>query len=898
MKGHATFAVVLLLVVLCLFVDCPAAPPAPAAGKVQILILNSYHSEYLWTRDQVEGFSEVLRLRYPDANLYTEFLDAKRVDRTNFQRTFAKMLAEKYRGIRFSLVYTTDDIALEFAQSYSEKVWDHNTPIVASGINSSPLIDRDLHPLTFGVFEDEPGREVISEALRQNPGARQIVVIADATEVGHEIGDQIENDARELSNLPIIRTPFVPWKDLQDFIARYDADTLFLLALYAVDSDGHYLDPTHVSETIAAHARGPVYIFTEMYAKSPDIVGGLVNCGHDHGQTAGNLAVAILEHRDPAQIDTLKHTYQKWVFNHDALERFGYDRSALPEGSEILNEPKNFIREHAKLFLFLFLGISLQTVLIVGLLLNISRRRALTKALMEREAQLSKLIENSPVAISICDEAGRTVLINRRYRQMAGYSLAEIPTFRRLQELAFPDPVYRAEIGQLMEEARLRATTSEAPVPIPYRALTKYGTWVELESYFATAGGLSFRIILDVTQRNMTHRQLKAAGEAARAASEAKSRFLANMSHEVRTPLNGILGMVQLLRDTAITEEQKDCLDTIRESGDLLLTVINDILDISKIEAGQMSLTLETVKFSEFLRGVASIAGPTIEERGLLFLCTVAPGVPDTLRCDPSRLKQVLLNLLVNASKFTDKGSVEFLVHGSGSPGQRGSIRFSIVDTGIGIPEDQQERIFEPFVQADTSHTRKRGGTGLGLTISRKIVNLMGGEIHLESSPGRGSTFSFEIPVDVLEPMAPRLTNNDHIALGLAAELPMDILVAEDNMVNQKVVGMMLLKMGYKADFASNGSEAVDASLQKHYDLILMDVQMPVMDGLQATRRIRELLPTLAQPQIFALTAHALGEDCLRCTEAGMNGHLTKPVKAAMLKRTVEEAFRSVHRLA
>jgi CheY-like chemotaxis protein len=393
-------------------------------------------------------------------------------------------------------------------------------------------------------------------------------------------------------------------------------------------------------------------------------------------------------------------------------------------------------------------------------------------------------------------------------------------------------------------------------------------------------------------------RELRIATEAARAASESKSRFLANVSHEIRTPMNGITGMVQLLQDMPLTSEQTECVETIKDSSSLLLNVINDILDISKIESGQMQLVLEPVKLLPFLHSISGIVGPAIEASGIEYICNASDDLPDTISCDANRLKQVLLNLLLNASKFTERGHVKLLISGNGSPGSRATLHFEVIDTGIGIPSVEHDRIFDPFIQVDTSHTRKRGGTGLGLTICRRLVEMMGGSIQLESALGMGSTFSFNIEVNVLEPIEFKATPVEHFDSQLRMKCPMNILVAEDNLVNQKVIGMMLRKLGYEAEIACNGIEAVKLALARHFDVILMDVQMPVMDGITATMTIRTSLPHDAQPQIIALTAHALNDDAQQCLNAGMNAHMTKPIKVGQLKDTLVNAYQQIHVVA
>ena len=291
------------------------------------------------------------------------------------------------------------------------------------------------------------------------------------------------------------------------------------------------------------------------------------------------------------------------------------------------------------------------------------------------------------------------------------------------------------------------------------------------------------------------------------------------------------------------------------------------------------------------MRSVTSLAGTSIEAKGLDFVCVIPPDLPHNIVCDPNRLKQVLLNLLNNAWKFTDHGFVALRLAIREISDRKCALRFEVADTGLGISQADQKRIFEPFVQADTSSTRKHGGTGLGLAISSKLVQLMGGDIAIVSEPGKGSTFSFEIVVSRAAGGAAISETTWKIDTSAGLEHPIKILVAEDNLVNRKVVGMMLARMAYKADFATNGLEAVEMAATRKYDVILMDVQMPVMDGIEASINIRRELPSDRQPRIIALTAHALGEDEKRCLAAGMDGHITKPVKASVLQDTLAKVW-------
>jgi PAS domain S-box-containing protein len=436
-----------------------------------------------------------------------------------------------------------------------------------------------------------------------------------------------------------------------------------------------------------------------------------------------------------------------------------------------------------------------------------------------------------------------------------------------------------------LREAFQRLADGEERATILTRSLRPNGTLLQLEANMQRAltkdGSHEIvAVVRNVTERQAVAEALQTARDEAVKANQAKSSFLATVSHEIRTPMNGILGFADTLLRSELAPQQRRAATLIQDSGNSLLAILNDVLDLSKIEAGRLELERMPVCLPALADGVVSILRSQAEAKSLQLGLDLAPDLPDWVEGDPTRLRQILLNLLSNALKFTDRGSVTLSIRQAD-----GRLRFAVVDTGMGIAKDRQALLFQQFSQLHRASGRQLGGTGLGLAISKRLVEAMpDGRIGVESDEGAGATFWFEVALPTSAPPAP-LADPAPTATGGAAA---HILVAEDLFINQAVIESILIDAGHTVRFASNGNEAVAAAGQERFDLILMDMEMPELDGIGATRAIRQLVGPMRDVPIIAVTANALDSEARRCHDAGMNDHLTKPIDRTELLAAIE----------
>lgn len=534
------------------------------------------------------------------------------------------------------------------------------------------------------------------------------------------------------------------------------------------------------------------------------------------------------------------------------------------------------------------LGKPMGTVIIM---LDVTRQKMAERKIRESENKIRIILDNSAAAITLTDEQERIVSWNKYTEHLLGKTKDDL-------YLKPVSTLYPAEEWEEIRKANIRSEGSRHHLET--RVLKKDGGIIDVDlsvnvlkdAYNQIIGSVG--ILQDITEQKRVQKELLKAKILAEEANSAKSLFLANMSHEVRTPMNTIIGMIDLTLDTELNEEQRDNLTTVKNAADILLSLLNDILDLSRVEAGKIQLENIELNIRNIIKSVCKGLSVLARKKNIELFWDVDTAVPDILIGDPVRIRQVLVNLINNAIKFTFRGKITTLVKVQALTEDDCELLFSVTDEGIGIPKDKQKTIFEVFTQADASTTRRFGGTGLGLAISSKIVDMMGGRIWVESEEFKGSTFFFTARLALAEDKPGAVASADEPAVPAAGKTVENvrILLAEDNIVNQKIAARMLEKKGWFVRSAENGKQVLEYLENEKFDVILMDAQMPVLDGYETTKLIREAEKTTGRHiPIVALTARAMAGDRKKCLECGMDGYISKPIDRVKLYETIESIF-------
>ena len=539
---------------------------------------------------------------------------------------------------------------------------------------------------------------------------------------------------------------------------------------------------------------------------------------------------------------------------------------------------------------------------------DITERKQAEEALRETKDYLENLIDYANAPIIVWDTSLNITRFNRAFERLTGLEAQDV--LGRSLEVLFPERTREASLAYIRRtQSGERWDAVEIPI-LRTDGSVRTVLWnsANINDKEGTAIVATIAQGQDITDRKQMEMELlkarddlelkvqertaelQEALEAAEESVKAKAAFLANMSHELRTPMNAVIGFSSLLLDDNLTRDQREYIEGIRKGGEALLAIINDILDFSRAENDKLELEHQPFSLKHLIDESLDMVANQASKKGLNLSETINYGTPDTIIGDHGRLRQILVNLLTNAVKFTDNGNVSVSVSSKAAEGDRHQILFKVKDTGIGIPQDKMNEIFEPFVQVERTLSRKRDGVGLGLAITKNLVELMGGRIWVESIPGQGATFHFTIQAEIIPGKQLDFGRMDS---GIASESlsglkPMRILVAEDNPSNQRVLVEMLKRLGYRADAVADGREVIQALERQDYDLVLMDIKMPEMDGITATQVIRKLRPENG-PKIIAITAFALEGDREKCLEAGMDDYIAKPVQMRDLAEVLKK---------
>ena len=544
-----------------------------------------------------------------------------------------------------------------------------------------------------------------------------------------------------------------------------------------------------------------------------------------------------------------------------------------------------------------------QALVSLCLLISVIYLTWLITKLRSRNNYLFASLEKVQEIIALFDpKANRFVFINHALENILGYTAKEALSNNILLQILFnnqdrPFDDFRNLRTTLsgMTQARRK---DGSPVYLEYVAIPVYRKG-HISKIAISSWDISERVQMEqsLTASEEIHQELIEAREQAQAANMAKNQFLANMSHEIRTPMIGILGALDLLAESKLAKEQYENIEIIRECGEQLLGIINGILDMSKIELGLTELYPKACNLPELFSHLVNIVEPILKEKGLSIRLDISPDIPAVVRLDEAKLRQVLINVFWNAIKFTSQGYITFTATIEEMDGIS-QLSLAISDTGIGIPDYEMENIFTPFTQVDNSTSRQYGGMGLGLFISKKYMDIMQGSIYVESQQGSGSTFFIKVPLEVIsyaelnENINPGYNDNYEDKL-LTDFAPIRVLLVEDNDLNQKIVSQMLVNYGFEITVANDGLECLRLLQENHFDVILMDMQMPVMDGYEATRMIRQY-EELQHIPVIAMTAHAMAGDREKCLVSGCTSYIAKPFKAEELAREIRKHFQGV----
>ncbi len=889
--------------------------PLQADAQERILHVSSSHPDDPWERRIRAGMEAVLgqdrNIAYYNVPLYSNRFQTDHERAKNAYYFVRTMFLANPPDV----IVVSDSNALTFVCNYYNSLFS-GIPVVFCGISGAPEGIWQLGDNHTGVWARPSAGETLAHALKMFPATRSVFVVNDHTESGKAWRAAIERDlAVSAGNFAVAYSANVPYRDLLATLAELPADSVVLWGNYSTDSAGLYFSPAEIQRQVRAHTAAPVFGLMEGGLGHGQIGGKYVD-PEMQGKLAAGMALAALAGNRVADMAPVRDTakYNRWLFDAMALDRLPPPARVVPAGAEYVNRRLNLYESNPQAF-YLFLALSFLALCVILCLF------VFTMAMRRKNARLLEMQKNLHTAEEMLSKDMEVIAAKERLDVALASSQAGVWEFvmgenifrfdqgtADLLQLREPSPIsirrcvrhlrdimpdYRdlAHFNDLFRRHAIKARVIEN-----VRIVREDGTERFLNTYAKTVSdgaGKPLRTVgmsMDVTQRVKMAEELRAAKEAADAANRAKSRFLANMSHEIRTPMNAVLGMLKIAKNSGEADKIKKCLATAETASNHLLDIINDILDISKIESGKIELFAEPFDLERMLQDVMHVVAVRAEEKRQEVLLRRAENIPAHLHGDSMRLAQVIINLLSNAVKFSQEDAkIRMTLSCPEQDGQRVLLAVSVADQGIGLTEEQIAGLFQAFQQADNSITKRFGGTGLGLAIAKKIVNMMGGDIAVTSRPGEGSTFSFTVRLGV----AAGAPSRDR-----GAEIDTDrvnALVVDDDAETRASLCGMLRALGIRhvaADGYEEAARIVGSRNGAAVNLILMDHRMPDLDGIEAARRLHEGGWARRPVILMGMQQSALAWD--EAKAAGIDFFLAKPVFPSTLLAAVGDALGAV----
>ncbi len=845
--------------------------------KKNVLLLNSYHPGYIWT----DSISSVIKKRVDSSefscSLFIEYMDTKRVSPDLIFTNILHTLELKYSKVKFDVVICSDNNALNFVVK-NRKGFFKGIPVVFCGINNYRTSMLKGESGITGITENHNYSGTLDIALTLHPGNQDLVVIGDYTTTGYSNRSAFRRYLQPyLKNHLYYELNGLSSADMIKKLRNIDNSIIFYLD-YFLTENGEVLSIEKSRKLIIDNVKSPVYIMDDSKMGS-GVVGGFIVSSSHQGKNAAELALRILRGENPDSIGIINEKRNIPTFDYRVLQSFGADISLLPEDSVLINAPSYFmtvINENRGFFILLVLGFVFLITAVIFLQRSRLKHKRMKSLLRRSEEKYRNLIEDMDDTVFSLDERGIITFVSSVIERGGRYNIDDVIG-------SHYKTVIHCDDRKIVEE-KLKQCLTERIAPFELRVVdqkdavnivrTTVRARTDEESGDVSIVGLMVNISDIKEKENQLVRAIEEAGEA----NAAKSRFLSTISHELRTPLNVIMGISDLLSQSEEDDKKKSFISMIKSSGASLLEIINEIFNF--VEAEKVSAYEKENIFSvfEIIKELVSIFRLDLETKGLSLIMNLDSSVPEYYRGESGRIRKALTNVLSNAVKFTEKGRIRVSLEPGKANDWGVPLIVSVEDTGIGVPDSEKPMIFDEFYKCDHGNEKIYSGTGMGLAVARKILHEINSTIDVFDSPSGGSTFRIQLNIE-----KDACSGKPEIRIQDDSVFKQRILLVEDNVINRRITEIFLKKMDYSVDTANNGLEAVNLIKSENYKAVLMDCQMPVMDGFEATREIKKI----KNVPVIALTAHVFKEDRERCFESGMVDYIAKPVNKAVLFSTL-----------